>query len=126
MPDAATPNLPSRDFDATIAFFGPLGFEPTYRDEHWMILARGNAILEFFPYPDLDPATSSFGSCLRLDDADSFYQACVRAGITETTTGSPRLHPLRLEPWGGRVGALIDPDGTLLRIISNNMFDMIS
>jgi uncharacterized glyoxalase superfamily protein PhnB len=120
MADQATPNLPSRDFNATISFFDPLGFELTYRDAHWMILSRGSAILEFFPYPDLDPATSSFGSCLRLDDADSFYSACVAAGIAETSVGWPRLHPLRMEPWGGRVGALIDPDGTLFRIISND------
>jgi hypothetical protein len=120
MADKATPNLPSRDFDATITFFGPLGFDLTYRDAHWMILARGGAILEFFPYPDLDPATSSFGSCLRLDDADLFYSTCVGAGIAETSVGWPRLHPLRMEPWGGRVGALIDLDGTLLRIISND------
>jgi hypothetical protein len=120
MVDKATPNLPSRHFDATIGFFRPLVFQPTYRDAHWMILARGSAILEFFPYPDLDPATSSFGSCLRLDDADLFYSACVAAGIAETSVGWPRLHPLRVEPWGGRVGALIDLDGTLLRIISND------
>jgi catechol 2,3-dioxygenase-like lactoylglutathione lyase family enzyme len=120
MVDQATPNLPSRDFDATIAFFGPLGFELAYRDEHWMILERGSATLEFFPYLDLDPATSSFGSCLRLDDADLFYLTCVAAGIAETSSGLPRLHPLKTEPWGGRVGALIDPDGSLLRIISND------
>ena len=27
--------------------------------------------LEFFPYPDLDPATSLFGCCSRLDDLDA-------------------------------------------------------
>jgi predicted lactoylglutathione lyase len=33
MPDRATPNLPSRDFDATEAFYAPLGFERTWRDD---------------------------------------------------------------------------------------------
>jgi hypothetical protein len=101
MVDQATPNLPSRDFDVTIGFFGPLGFELAYRDVHWMILERGSATLEFFPYPDLDPATSSFGSCLRLDDADAFYSACVLAGIAETSAGWPRLHTLRTYCWLG-------------------------
>jgi catechol 2,3-dioxygenase-like lactoylglutathione lyase family enzyme len=120
MVDRATPNLPSRNFDTTISFFAPLGFGLVYRDEFWLILQRGSATLEFFPYVDLDPATSSFGSCLRLDDADAFYEICFNASIPEQPTGWPRLHPLRTEAWGGRVGALIDPDGSLLRIIANN------
>jgi len=31
--------------------------------------------------------------------------------------GWPRLHRPTVEEWGGKVGALIDPDGTLLRLI---------
>ena len=44
-----------------------------------MILQRGGLQLEFFPYPDLDPATSSFGCCLRLDDLDAMV-ALVNGG----------------------------------------------
>ena len=58
MPDHATPNLPARDFEETAAFYARLGFEEDYRSEGWMILSRGNATLEFFPYPDLDPYQS--------------------------------------------------------------------
>ena len=119
MPDQATPNLPSRDFSLTIAFYAPLGFDLSWRDDHWLILERGSATLEFFPYPDLDPASSSFGCCLRLDDADSFYAACVTAGIREGKAGFPRLHPIEMQPFGLRMGALLDPDGSLLRIIQN-------
>jgi catechol 2,3-dioxygenase-like lactoylglutathione lyase family enzyme len=119
MTDLATPNLPSRDFDATIGFYAPLGFTLGWRDAGWLILARGELQLEFFPYPDLDPATSSFGSCLRLDDIRPFYAAALAAGVPETMHGWPRLHPPKREAWGGIVGALIDPDGTLLRLIQN-------
>jgi catechol 2,3-dioxygenase-like lactoylglutathione lyase family enzyme len=119
MTDHATPNLPSRDFSATSAFYRPLGFEESYRDSGWMILRRGDMQLEFFPYPDLDPAQSSFMCCMRLDDADAFHAACRDAGVPEHANGWPRLHALKREHWGGRVGALIDPDGTLLRIIAN-------
>jgi hypothetical protein len=111
MVDHATPNLPSRDFSTTAHFYVALGFEVSWRDAHWMILQRGDLTLEFFPYPDLDPAHSSFGSCLRLDDLDGFYASCKAAGMPEKMTGFPRLHPPRTEAWGGRVGALIDPDG---------------
>lgn len=119
MTDRATPNLPSRDFDATEAFYAPLGFERTWRDGGWMILVRGGLTLEFFPHPDLDPLQSAFGCCLRLDDADAFHAVCLAAGVPEARTGQPRVHAPRLEPWGGRVGALIDPDGTLLRLVQN-------
>ena len=55
--DRAVPNLPSRDFDATEAFYAGFGFDRTFRNEGWMIITRGGLQLEFFPYPTLDPAT---------------------------------------------------------------------
>ena len=117
MADHATPNLPSRDFERTAQFYAALGFTESWRDAGWMILGRGGLVLEFFVWPDFDPATSAFGSCLRLDDVTAFYAALVAAGIPEADTGFPRLHPPKREAWGGLVGALIDPDGSLLRLI---------
>lgn len=119
MANTATPNLPSRDFAATSAFYARLGFAQTYRDEGWMILTRDEVMLEFFPFPDLVPTESSFGCCLRLDDVDAFYRACLDAGLPESARGFPRLHPPRLEESGLRIGALLDPEGTLLRLIGN-------
>lgn len=116
--DHATPNLPSRDFATTSAFYATLGFKEDWRDATWMILSRGSLSLEFFPYPDLNPWSSSFGSCLRLDDLDGFYAMALATGLPETRTGHPRLRP-PVPQNGLRIGALIDPDGTLLRLISN-------
>ncbi len=84
-----------------------------------MILKRGSVTLEFFPHPELNPQTSWFSCCLRLDNLDEFYAVCQAAGIPEANVGQPRLHAPRTEDWGGKVGALIDPDGTLLRLIQN-------
>jgi catechol 2,3-dioxygenase-like lactoylglutathione lyase family enzyme len=119
MTDHATPNLPSRDFDATIGFYAALGFRERWRDGGWMILERGSLILEFFPYPDLDPAESSFGCCLRLDDLDAFYALCGQAGVPEARSGIPRLVPPLRQHWGGRIAYLVDPDGTLVRLLDN-------
>lgn len=119
MADHATPNLPSRNFDVTSRFYAALDFVEGWRDPGWMILRRGALTLEFFPYPELDPRTSSFGACFRLGDLDAFYAVCLKAGIPETSLGWPRLHAPKVEDWGGRVGALIDPDGTLIRLIQN-------
>jgi hypothetical protein len=119
MSDRATPNLPARDFDVTERFYRTLGFKTSWRDRGWMILKRGKLSLEFFQHPDLEPSQSSFSCCLRLDDLDAFYSDCVAAGIPEKQTGYPRLRPPVTEAWGGRVGALIDCDCTLLRLIQN-------
>ena len=77
MVDRATPNLPSRDLDATTEFYAALGFAATYRDPGWLILERGGLVVEFFPDPRMDPASTATSCCLRVDDVDELYAACV-------------------------------------------------
>jgi len=115
--DRAVPNLPSRDFDATEAFYAGFGFDRTFRNEGWMIITRGGLQLEFFPYPTLDPATSNFMCSIRVADVDELFEAIVEAGVSVRSTGAPRLHPVRMQPWGLRAGYLIDLDGTQLALI---------
>ena len=119
MADQATPNLPSRDFEATSRFYGALGFVESWRDEGWMILRRGGLTLEFFPYPDLDPLESAFGCCLRLDELERFYSACKAAGLLENPSGQPRLNQPSVESSGLRIAYMIDLDGSLIRMIQN-------
>ena len=119
MVDHATPNLPTRDLDATTRFYAAIGFEATFHDPGWLILERGTLKLEFFPDPSTDPASTAAGCCLRVDDVDSLYAACVVAGLPETYVGWPRLHPPRTEESGMRIGALVDADGNLLRLVQN-------
>lgn len=117
--DHATPNLTSRNFAATSGFYAKLQFQEGWRDEGWMILKRGDITLEFFPHPDLDPAKSAHGCCIRLDDLTAFYRVCLDAGVPEQCWGQPRVQPPRKEDSGLTFGALIDPDGNLLRLIQN-------
>lgn len=118
--DRSTRNLPSRDFDATLQFYSRLGFEGDWRDDRWMILRRGDLVLEFFPYPDLSPAHSWFSCCLRLDNLAALYRICIEAGVPEVSEGYPRLHPPQTDASGQTMAALIDCDGTLLRLIEND------
>lgn len=124
MADRITANLPARDFDATAAFYEKLGFVVDYRDVAWMIMRRGPLELEFFPYPDLDPAQSSFSACLRSEDVDVLYAAFVKAGLPGG--GIPRLTPPMTEPFGLRFFALVDLDGSLLRCIDNHSTQRLS
>ncbi len=120
MADFATPNLPSRDFDATEAFYAPLGFERTFRADFWLILKRDGVQLEFFPWPELDPASSNFGCCIRLDDLDAILRPIEAAGVpVGNDKGIPRLTPPRREASGLTIAYLVDPDGSLLRLIAN-------
>ena len=119
MVDHATPNLPSRDLDATVAFYSALGFTEGFHDPGWLILERGTVMLEFCPDPGMDPASTAASCCLRVDDVDALYAACVRAGLPETHLGWPRLHPPQVEDSGMRIGALVDGDGNLLRLVQN-------
>ena len=117
--DTANPALPASDLGATAGFYAQLGFESVYRSDGWVILRRGTAQLEFFPHPDVDPATSAFGCALRLDDLAAFYAVCVAAGVPESAQGWPRIHPPRLDESGLTIAYLVDPDGTLLHLVQN-------
>lgn len=115
--DRAVPNLPSRSLDATEQFYGGFGFTRLFRDEGWTILTRGALQLEFFPFPELDPLSSSFMCCLRVADVDELYDAIHRSGVPTSAAGMPRLHAVRLQEWGLRAGYLVDLDGTQLTLI---------
>lgn len=119
MVDRAVPNLPSRDFDATVGFYRGFGFGTAYRDGGWLILRRGAIVLEFFLAPEVDPYASWSMCSVRVGDLDALYAAIRRAGVPERTTGIPRLVPIALQEWGQRAGFLVDPDGTQLHLIED-------
>lgn len=119
MTDYATPNLPSRNFEATQRFYGSFGFTPTYVDDGWLIMTRGGITLEFFLHVDLDPLTNWFSCCLRVDDTDAIFDAFIAAGIGQDTKSHPCIYLPKMQPFGLKMGAMIDIDGTLLRVIEN-------
>lgn len=89
--DRATPNLPSRDLDATAAFYGRLGFNVTFQDKGWLILERGQLQPEFFPHVEIDPLTTIASCCLRIADVDALHEAF-------TAVGLPNVGRLRASP----------------------------
>ena len=112
-----TANLPSRDFDSTEAFYARLGFAQVFRNASWMILTRNGMQVEFFPHPDLKPSESWFSACLRINDIDALHDGWSRPGLSTDETAMPRLTAPFLLPDGLRMFALVDPDGSLWRVI---------
>jgi catechol 2,3-dioxygenase-like lactoylglutathione lyase family enzyme len=115
--DRATANLPSRDLDRTEAFYKALGFETGFKDDGWMIMRRGAVEIEFFPHAELDPRTSCFSACFRVDDLDALYAAFSAAALPKESI--PRIDEPETKPWGMRMFHVVDLDGSLLRCIDN-------
>ncbi|QYK43163.1 MAG: bleomycin resistance protein [Paracoccaceae bacterium] len=119
MTDRATPNLPARDFGETAAFWARLGFRTSYRDDHWMILARGDMQVEFFPHPGVDKWSSWFSACLRVDDLDALHAEWAALDLPRDNTAIPRLTAITDRPPVPRMFAMVDADGSLIRVLEN-------
>lgn len=108
------PILPSRDLDATRAFWGQLGFQDADKDHgDYLMLHREGVELHFFLWPAHDPTQCYAGAYLRVSDPDALDAEW--GGLHLPTSGIPRLIPVEDKPWGMRELAVIDPDGNLIR-----------
>lgn len=117
--DRATANLPSRDLDKTEAFYAAFGFRTRFKDDGWMIMERDELELEFFPHAELDPRTSCFSACLRVNDLDALHAAFSNADLPTDCRSIPRMDKPQVMPFGLRMFHVIDLDGSLLRCIDN-------
>lgn len=117
--DRITANLPSRDFDATEAFYASLGFVTGFKDDGWMILHRDGMVVEFFPHPNLDPKSSWFSACMRVDDLDDLHASFQSANLPSDPRSIPRMTPPEDIAPGVRMFALVDADGSLWRCLQN-------
>jgi catechol 2,3-dioxygenase-like lactoylglutathione lyase family enzyme len=114
--DLAIPILPSKSLPSTLAFYGRLGFEGEILGEGdaYAILTRGDLEVHFFLHTELVPAESWVGCYLRVADVEPLYKACLAAGLP--LRGIPRMDAIENKPWGMREFAIVDEDGTLLRV----------
>jgi hypothetical protein len=69
-----------------------------------MVLKRGEPTLEFFR-PDVNPLTSWFGCCLRLDELDGFYE--VQGGRHPGRADGPASSASACDPALGRAMAAL-------------------
>lgn len=113
--DVAIPQLPSRSIEKTLAFYARLGFDGEAVPGHaYAILVRGSVEIHFFLHETLRPEESAFSCYLRVQDVDTIYKAFSAASLPGK--GIPLMEPLENKPWGMREFAVIDEDGTLVRV----------
>src|SRR3954447_10142104 len=111
--------MPSKDLDATLAFYERLGFEnagAAPSQWNYLIIRRGRAQLHFYGHPEVDPLTTPFSCYVFTDDVDALYDSWKTLGVpTDPITGS-RLQGPGDTDYGMREFALIDPSGNLIRV----------
>jgi hypothetical protein len=114
--DIAIPLLPSRSLVNTLAFYKRLGFQGKILGvgDSYAILERGSVELHFFLFEALQPAESSFGCYIRVLDVESIHRDFAKAGLPMGSI--PRMDALAIKPWGMKEFAVVDEDGSLLRI----------
>ena len=114
----AIPILPARDLAETRAFYERLGFETVgwWADTFggYAIVIRGAIEMHFFRFPEIVPSESYAQCYWRVDDVDALYRDLSTARRADS--GVPRLTAPADQPWGMREFALVDPNGTLVRI----------
>lgn len=114
--DIAIPQLPSRSMARTLEFYRRLGFEGEIVSPggDYAIVERGALEVHFFLHEALRPQESAFGCYFRVQDVDALYEAFSAAQLP--AHGIPRITPVENKPWGMREFAVIDEDGSLIRI----------
>jgi catechol 2,3-dioxygenase-like lactoylglutathione lyase family enzyme len=117
-PGIAIPIVPARNLAETRTFYEGLGFRATgwwpRQFGGYAILVRGDLTMHFFAYDDLSPSESYAQCYWRVKDVDALYAECAAANLPKS--GAPRLEAVEDKPWGTREFAIVDPNGTLIRV----------
>ena len=100
------PIFPVRDLDAALDHYRRLGFDVrAYRGGGYGYATHDNMEIHLGVVPDDDHRTG--GAYLFVDDADALAEAWRSAGV--------ELHPPEDTDWGQHEGAVVDPDGNVIR-----------
>ena len=117
------PCLPCGDLDESVAFYGALGFERTFRQTRpnpYAVVAREDIHIHLFGIDGFDPAGSYGNVIIVVPDPDDLYRAFA-AGLRARhgklpVAGIPRITRPRKRYGTVRGFSVIDPGGNWLRI----------
>jgi catechol 2,3-dioxygenase-like lactoylglutathione lyase family enzyme len=105
--DRAAPIFPVRDLDAALAFYARMGFDVrAYADGYgYGYASRDGVELHLWQLPDSDRGSAS--AYVHVLDAD--------AVAAEWRVAGGEVHGPEDTDWGQHEGALVDPDGNVIR-----------
>jgi catechol 2,3-dioxygenase-like lactoylglutathione lyase family enzyme len=111
---ALRPFVPSKDFEQSIAFYQALGFVETLRDDSIAILKLESFsfILQKFYAKNL---AENFMMQLMVRNVDEWWQR-IDADRLVADFGIAPPRPPAMQPWGMKVGFLVDPAGVLWHV----------
>jgi len=98
---SVAPRFIVQDLERALAFYGQLGFQATYRDEHFAVLERDGVALHLNCYPD-SPGTHSV-CWIGVTNSDVLYQKYLPTNAV--------CSPLKAQPWGFKEFMIRDPFG---------------
>ena len=107
------PFIPTRDFDASKAFYEALGFEKLVDGEVAVFRAgSGEFILQQYYQKDW---AENFMMQLMVDDLDAWWAHIERLDLP-ARFGVPVPKPPAVQPWGLRIAYVVDPCGVLWHV----------
>jgi uncharacterized glyoxalase superfamily protein PhnB len=90
------------DMEQALAFYGQLGFQSMYQDEHFAIVERDGVDLHLNHLPDA-PAGNHSVCWIGVTNSDALYQQYLPTNAV--------CSPLKTQPWGFREFMVRDPFG---------------
>ncbi len=103
-----TPKLPYINREETKEYYKKLGFDVVKEFDQYFIMAKNDAGIHFFEFPNIDPKTTNFMIYLNADESiNSYYQTLQEE--RELNTEKQNLESLQEIAF-----SVVDPNGTLL------------
>lgn len=111
--EAARPFLPTKDFEASRAFYEALGFKKLLDSE---VAIFGVGATSFILQRGYDKTWAENTMMqLMVDDLDAWWAHIVAADLAKNFRVQPPKPP-RMQPWGLRVAYVYDPAGVLWHV----------
>ena len=101
---SVAPRFVVQDMERALAFYGQLGFQITYHDEAFAIVARDEVDLHLNYSPD--PPKSHSVCWIAVSNIDTLYQQYLPTHAVQS--------PLEAKPWGLKEFVVCDPFRNLL------------
>ena len=116
--ELARPFLPTLDFEVSKAFYEAIGFAKLLDDEVAIFSAGSGGFILQRLY-DKQWASMTMMQ-LMVDDLDAWW-ARIESLRLKSEFGVPEPRPPKMQPWGLRVGFVVDPSGVLWHVAQRRM-----